>query len=95
MLTVVQTYVNKDIIYGEKKYRKNKDCPTLIKPVSIKELMISDWMEQGIGFRNTTMMANKDRLDQEKIHVGRSNVCDVLFRMNPIITKIKKENERE
>ena len=90
VLLEVHACVNKGIIYNRRNYRNNEGCPTLIKSGSTEELIIADWTEQGLGFRNKTIMVNEHCLDECKIHFGRSTVRNALRRMNPIITKVKK-----
>ena len=43
--------------------------PSVIDRGSIEENIIADWMEQGMVFRNTTIMVNEYINDEGKVHI--------------------------
>ena len=47
-------------------------------------------MEQGLGFRMTTMMVNQHRMEENLDTVGRNCVMNTFYRMKPVVTKLKK-----
>ena len=47
---------------------------TMIDKGTYEEAIIADWMEQGLGFRMTTLMVNQHRHEEGLIPVGRSCV---------------------
>ena len=42
----------------------------MIEVGSPEEVIIADWMEANLGFRNTTIMINRHRMDEGRVHVG-------------------------
>ena len=62
----------------------------LIQQGSMEEQIIADWMEQGLGFRQTTKMVNQHRRDQGLTLVGRSAVRNHFEKMNPVISRTQK-----
>ena len=49
----------------------------IIEVGGLEEQIIADWMEQGLGFRNTLNMVNQSRIDRGLIHVGISCIIGV------------------
>ena len=90
ILREVSKCKNIEHIYDNRTYWNKEGVPCLIKTESSGEIIIADWMEQGLGFRNTTLMVNKNRLDEGRGHVGMIAVRDAFLPMNPVITKINK-----
>ena len=64
--------------------------PPIIEEGSIEEQLIADWMEDNMGFRNTTILINSYRLDEGKIPVSRSAVMNAFDRMDPKLNNIQK-----
>ena len=56
----------------------------------MEEGIIDDWMEIGLDFWFTTLMMNQHRIGKGKISVGRNALMNKLYRMNPVIYKVKK-----
>ena len=90
VLKALQKYVIHETFYDGRVYLINEGCPTVIESGSIDELIIADWMEQGLIFRNTNIIVKEHRLDENKLHSGISAVYNMFRRMNPIITRIKQ-----
>ena len=68
----------------------NKGRPPVIEEGSLEEHLIADWMEDNMGFRNTTILINNYRVEEGKIPVSRSAVMNAFDRMDPKINTIKK-----
>ena len=66
----------------------NKKRSDLIQPGSFEEELIADWMEQNLSFRNTLIMVNSHRVQEEKIPVGRNTLMHAFDRMVPLINII-------
>ena len=45
-----------------------------LKPGSIDEQLVANWMEDGLGFRRTTMLLNVHRKEQGLLEIGK-NLC--------------------
>jgi len=60
-----------------------------IEPGSIDDHIIADWMEAGLGFRQTTCMVNGHRLDYGLAHIDRNFIMNAFQHMQPIITKVR------
>ena len=56
--------------------RDNTGGPPKIKPGSIEDHIIADWIEAGLGFRQTTIMVNEYRMDCGLAHVGRNCIIN-------------------
>ena len=69
---------------------KNKGRPRIISPGSSDEGIIADWMEDNMGFRNTTVMVNQHRRDEGRGPVGKNAVMNAFDRMDPIPTHTEK-----
>ena len=65
--------------------------PISIPRGSTEENIIVNWMEDGLRFRNTTIVINEYRTDIGKEHVGRSAIMNAFMRMRPLINKVKKD----
>ena len=59
MLSAVQNCAINGTIYDGRTYRVNECSPIVTKSGSIDELIITDWIKQGLGFRNTAIMVKK------------------------------------
>ena len=66
---------------------------SLLTSGSKEEHIIADWMEQGLGFRWTTMMVNHYRREVGLTIVGRNAVMYAFHRMKPTVTRIKKRSQ--
>ena len=77
-----------DVFDGRPRTRTGR--PPLIDPWSEDEEIITDWIEQGLGFRYTTLMVNEHRTDLGRLHVSRSAVVYAFRWMAPVITNISK-----
>lgn len=70
---------------------KNKGRAVIIKPRSIKEQIIADWMESGLGLENTTLMVNTHR---QEVGLGEVTVVAIYsaYRwMLPEVTKLEAQ----
>ena len=65
--------------YTERSYRLQEGVPLVIDRGTNEENIVPDWMEQGLGFRNTTRMVNKHRDDEGKAHIGYNAVRNVFI----------------
>ena len=61
-------------IYDGRIYWDKEGAPCLTKTGSSDKLITYNWMEQGFGFRNTTLMVNENRIDEGRGHVEMSAV---------------------
>ena len=57
--------------------------PVSIKPGSVDETLIADWMEAHVGFRMTTLLVNEHRKEQGEERVSVSAVMSAFYRLNP------------
>ena len=73
---------------GDKRNVGGRRC--LIEPGAVEENIIANWMEQGLGLRNTLDMVNQSRVDRGLLHCGLSAMITAFRRMNPTITRIRK-----
>jgi len=64
--------------------------PVSIKPGSVEETLIADWMEAHVGFRMTTLLVNEHRKEQGKERLSVSAVMSAFYRLQPKITVIEK-----
>ena len=71
--------------YTGRSYRFQDGQPSVIDQGSIEESIIADWMEQGLGFRNTTHMVNEYK-NEGKVHVGYNAVWNSFIQMKPVMT---------
>lgn len=71
-------------------YWKNWGRASTLTSVSKIEKIIADWMEQGLGFRWTTMMLNHYRREMWHDIVDRNAVIYTFHRMAPTTIMIKK-----
>jgi len=65
-----------------------------IKAGSIEEEMIANWMEEGLGFRLTTMFLNEHLKEEGHEEIGVKSVYNAFNRLNPLITKIGKKPQQ-
>ena len=65
-----------------------------IKEDSIDEELICNWMEDGLGFRLTTMFLNEHRKQEGREEVAVKSVYNTFHRMNPLITRIEKSPQK-
>ena len=65
----------------------------MIAKGDVDKTIIADWMEQGLGFRNTLAMVNQSRVDRGLTHIGISSLIFAFTRMKPVITKIRKKGQ--
>ena len=72
--------------------RRNKN-PPLIKPGSVDESIVADWIEAGLVYRYTTIMVNQHRADEGREIIGRNAVMNAVKSMRPKIQKIQKRNQ--
>ena len=75
---------------GRDKRECNTGRPTLIQPGSSDEGLITDLMENNMGFIQTTVMLNEHHRGQGKHPVGRNAVMSAFDRMNPKIDRVQK-----
>ena len=73
---------------GQKLGGSGRQC--IIKEGSVEEQIIANWMEQGLGFRQTTLMVNQHRREEGMRLVGRSAVQHHFDKMHPAINRISK-----
>ena len=90
----VNNCVNKHTTYdGERICCADMGQPIVIKPKSVEESLIADYLEGGFGYRFTTLMVNTQRVDEGKRIVGRSAIMSAAKRMIPLVTKIQKRSQ--
>ena len=77
--------------YTGRTHRVLERRPPVIGWESIEENIIADWMEQGLGLRNTTHMVNEYINDEGKVHVGHNAVRNSFIQMKAVITHIKNK----
>ena len=82
--------INKKIKFSPTGIYQSLGPKIIIKEGSYEECIIADWMEQGLGFRMTTLMVNQHRLEEDLLPVGRNCVMNAFYRMKPLVTKLKK-----
>ena len=70
--------------------RENTGRPVEIEVGSVDEALLADWMEDNLGFRQTTIFLNQHRTDEGRQPVGRSAVMAAFDRMNPKIDRVAK-----
>ena len=86
---LVECVKNKIRYDGRDRRRTNKGRPAMIDTGSPEKGIIADWMEAGLGFRNTTIMVNRHRVDEVRVPVGRNAVMNAFDRMDTLINKIQ------
>ena len=62
-----------------------------LKAGSLDEQLIANWMEDGLGFRLTTMLLNSHRQQQGLPLVGLKSVYNAIHRMSPRFSRIEKK----
>ena len=94
VLQNVTTCLEEGVEYrGNEEVRHSRETRK-IKCGSVEAELIAKWMEEGLGFRLTTMFLN-DHLKQEgKKEVSVKSVYNAFYHMNPLITKIEKKPQR-
>ena len=87
LLSVENSIQDKTTYLGDDLRKNNKGRPNMIKHGSIDEQIIAEWMEAGLGFRQTTAMVNQQRREEGRLVVGRSCVMLHFIKMQPKICK--------
>ena len=90
VLSETTKYKQQNIFYTGFTQRDYRGDPPKIKPGSIEDCIIADWMEAELGFRQTPCMVKEHLLDYGLDHVGRNCIMNAFRRMQPIITKVRK-----
>ena len=72
--------------------RNNQGRPIMIEAGNADEALITDWMEDNMGFRQTTIFLNQHRVKEERVPAGRSAVMSCFDMMIPKIDRIKKSH---
>ena len=62
----------------------------IIEEGSPDEALIMDWMEDNMGFRQTTIFLNQHRVDEGRVPVGRSAVMSAFDRMRTKVDRVQK-----
>lgn len=65
-----------------------------IQENSIDEELIATWMEDGLGFRLTTMFVNEHRQQEDREEVSVKSIFNAFCQMNPLITRIDKKPQQ-
>ena len=65
--------------------------PIITPRGSTEENIIASWMDDGLDFRNNTIIVNEYRTDIRKEHVGRSAITKSFVCMRYLIKKLKKD----
>ena len=89
VLNDVIAYLEKGIEYNGKRQQIDilRDTRKL-KTGSVNEQLIADWIEDGLGFRLTTMLLNSHRQQQGLTLVGQKSDNQ------PIVSKILKDRKK-
>jgi hypothetical protein len=58
----------------------------LIESGSFDEQLMADCIEGGLSYARTTIILNRHRVSEGRIHVGQSAVRNAVMRLNPVIT---------
>ena len=64
----------------------------IITHTSQEDTIITDWVEQGLRFWWTMMMANHRHLEEELLVMGRNDRMSALHCMQPVITRIQERS---
>ena len=59
----------------------------IIVPESTDEGLTADWMDDNMGFHQTTIFLNQHRTEEGRMHVGRIVVMTCFDRMNPKVDR--------
>ena len=62
-----------------------------LKAGSLDEQLIADWMEDGLGYRLTTMLLNSHRQQQGLPLVGLKSIYNAINRLSPRFSRIDKK----
>ena len=62
-----------------------------LKLGSLDEQLIADWIEDGLGFRLTTMLLNSHSQQQGLTLVGQKSVYNAINQLSPRFSRIEKK----
>jgi hypothetical protein len=79
---------------GYDKRKNNTGKHVVIEPGSYAEALIADWLEDNMGFRQTTAFLNQHRVEEGRIPVSKSAIMSAFDRMRSKIDKIEKTVQR-
>ena len=78
---------------GDSFFHKKKGKEAVILEGNVEEIIIAEWLEANIGYRNTTIMVNVHMIDEGLGIVGRSVVMNAAKRMAPLVIEVQKRNQ--
>lgn len=90
ILRLIKSYQERGLVYTGSNERRKEYTQHLIPVPSYEAQLIADCTEVGFGLSLTTWKVNLYRIQEGKIHVGRSTIRNTMLRMKPDVSAITK-----
>ena len=94
VLRNVTTCYKYGLEYEGKKEFQHERPTRIIKCGTVEAELIVKWMEEGLGFRLTTMFLNEQPRQEGKKEISVKTVYNAFHQMKPLITKVEKKPQQ-